>query len=703
MNAVIRDKRCQGRAMGEHETIVAAALGAAVVMRAVAFANNDIAVMAWSFGGKLKDCLGFAIYRVDVKAGTETCLPAMATFPGQPARAPSTQGQAAAPGRTTALDPVQKFFWKDVYAKRGGTYRYRIVPMGGTPGSPLQPLPYGPLLTNNVQLSPSYGAVSAYFNRGILATQSTAHQLHAGKDLASMKGILLKRIVNPSDELRRDLAGQMIEAVTALPMEAQANGEDCYCALYEFQDQELIDHLAALKSNAHLILSNMPGTPDDNPKGPKTNDVYAAERAHIKAAGANVTDRFMPSGHIGHNKFTVLVGNSGPKAVQFGSTNWTSRALCAQTNNSVIARSANLAAAYKGYWERLKSDTGAPSGKDGTTAQQAAPLRTADVNGGKPIPVAIEDGSGTIDLWFAPDTPKARGKSRTDEACPPDLGEVFAIIAGAQQAILFLAFQPGAPSIVDAIAKAEIAKPGLFIRGAVTDAGAANRFYVGIKGQPPEPKQKRPGGSPPLPQDYRVISAGGVKDNIGLWETELNKAGFAVIHDKIVVVDPFTDNCVVVTGSHNLGYAASYNNDENMAIIRGHRALAEAYAAHCLDVYDHYAWRYWLEQKHYDAAWTFLTPNDGWQDSYFDASNQVKSAELNFWLGATPYPDALPTPVDPAGAMRATPALQKLVGGISPAIGPSARRRPAPTRKKAEAAKKPATPRRAAAKRRAKR
>ncbi|HEY3624211.1 MAG TPA: hypothetical protein VGL12_17785, partial [Roseiarcus sp.] len=40
---------------------------------------------------------------------------------------------ASKPGRTTADDPVQKFYWKDVYAKRGGTYRYRIVPMTGAP------------------------------------------------------------------------------------------------------------------------------------------------------------------------------------------------------------------------------------------------------------------------------------------------------------------------------------------------------------------------------------------------------------------------------------------------------------------------------------------------------------------------------------------------------------------------------------------
>jgi phosphatidylserine/phosphatidylglycerophosphate/cardiolipin synthase-like enzyme len=637
-------------------------------MKAVAFANNDIAIMAWTFGGKLPGCLGFAVYRIDVRAGTETCLPAMATFPKQ----------GATPGRTTADDPVQKFFWKDVYAKRGGTYKYKIVPMGGTPGSLLQPLPYGPLVSNVVQLSPHYGALSAYFNRGILATQSTAHQLHSSKGLNGMKNVLLKRIVNPSDQLRKDLAGQMIEALTALPDEAHANGEQCYCALYEFQDQELIDHLAALKSHAHLVLSNMPGTPDDNPKGPKTNDVYAAQREQIKEAGADVTDRFMASGHIGHNKFTLLVDNGEPKAVQFGSTNWTSRALCAQTNNSVIARSPSLATAYKAYWDRLKADTGPAHGKNNTTARQGPELRGADANAGKPLSIPIEDGSGTIDIWFSPNTPKPRPKNHANEACPPDLNEVFSIIAGAQQAILFLAFQPGAPSIIDAIAKAEIAKPSLFIRGAVTAPGAANRFYVGIKGQAPPPKQKRPKGSPPLPEDYRVISAGGVMDHIGLWEKELNKAGYAVIHDKILVVDPFSDNCVVVTGSHNLGYAASYNNDENMAIIRGQQALAEAYAAHVLDVYDHYAWRYWLEQKNYNAAWTFLTPDDSWQNSYFDASNQVKSAELNFWLSATPSADALPTPVEASLAMREAPAVQKVVGGISPAVGPHAKRRAVP-------------------------
>jgi phosphatidylserine/phosphatidylglycerophosphate/cardiolipin synthase-like enzyme len=637
-------------------------------MKAVAFANNDIAVVAWTFGGKLPGCAGFAVWRVDVRAGTETCLPAMATF----------EGQQATPGRTTADDPVQKFFWKDVYAKRGGTYRYKIVPMTGTPGS-LQPMPYGPAISNQIQLSPHYGTLSAYFNRGILATQATALKLADGSATGGPLKTLEAAIDKPGDPLREDLAGEMIEALTSLSDEAVQTGAEVFCALYEFEDPELIDHLGKLKGDAHIVLSNMPGT--DN--GEKTNDTYAEERQQIRRDGADVVDRFMPGGHIGHNKFQVL-DKDGPQAVLFGSTNWTSHALCAQTNNSIIARSPKLAAAYKAYWDRLKADT-EPAGKNGK-AQQSHDFRGD--NAQPSAAIALEDGSGTVDLWFSPNTPKARSKSHgADEIAPPDLAEVFDIIGSAQQAILFLAFQPGSPSIVDAVAAALKAKPSLFVRGAVTASDAAGKFYTAIHGggtaAKHQPHQK---GDPPPQEDFRVIRAQGVTkaDAFGQWEAELNQAGHAIIHDKIVVVDPFSDNCVVVTGSHNLGYQASYNNDENMAIIHSHRALAEAYAAHCLDVYDHYAWRYWLANDG-DKAWHFLAADDSWQDTYFSGDNQVKSAELAFWLGATPAAEALPTPNDD-GSARVRPALQAATGGVTPAVGrhsaaPHRRAQPAKARR----------------------
>jgi hypothetical protein len=428
-------------------------------MKAVAFSNNDIAVAAWTFGGRLEGCLGFAIYRIDVKAGTETCLPALATFPDQ----------QASPNRTTAQDPVQKFFWKDVYARRGGSYRYRIVPMAGAPGA-LIPMSVGALTTNIVQLTPDYGVLSAYFNRGMLATQATAHALHENGDLDSMKQELLRRIADESDQLRIDLAGDMIEAMTMLPKEAAEQHGKVWCALYEFEDAQLIGTLTDLAGNANVILSNMPGKVD----GARTDDTYAPERKKARASRVNVIDRMMPGGHIGHNKFTIL-DDGGPKAVQFGSTNWTDRALCAQSNNTIIARSPGVAAAYMKYWNDLKTDTEAGDGK----GKQASSLRSAD--GAGPVRVDLEDGSGTVDLWFSPNTKTARQRNHAKEPTPPDLQQVFDLIAGAKQAVLFVAFEPGTPSIIDAIAKAQDANPALFVRGTVTVAKAAQDFAVAIK------------------------------------------------------------------------------------------------------------------------------------------------------------------------------------------------------------------------------
>jgi len=607
-------------------------------MKAVAFANNDMAIAAWTFGGRIPGCLGFAIYRTDVKAGVETCLPALATFPGQD----------ATEGRTTAQDPVQKFFWKDVFAKRGGSYRYRVVPMGGAPGS-LTPMSIGSLTTNVVQLTPDHGVLSAYFNRGILATQATAKALHSDPELASMKAELLRRIADPNDQLRIDLAGDMIKALTMLPTEAAARNGALWCALYEFEDAQLLQTLEAVRGNAHVVLSNMPGKVD----GVASSDTYESERDAAKQAGVDVTDRIMPGGHIGHNKFTVL-DVDGPQAVQFGSTNWTDRALCAQSNNSVIARSPKMAQAYKAYWDRLKADTDAAGGK----GKQAEPLRTSDETG--PVSIDLEDGSGAVDLWFSPNTPKARAKKGQDENTPPDLKQVFDLIDGAKQAILFVAFEPGEPSIIDRIGAAQKANPALFVRGTVTVSKAAQDFAVAIKSDAKGSGSERTSDSgQKVPADFRVIPATAIRDPFGVWETELNSAGFAITHSKFVVIDPFSDGCVVVTGSHNLGFQASYNNDENLAIIKGHRPIAEAYAANALDIYDHYAWRWWLSQNP-QTAWTSLKADDSWQNSYFDADSRPISPELSFWLAATPSADALPAP-SAVSLDRSAPALSALL------------------------------------------
>jgi phosphatidylserine/phosphatidylglycerophosphate/cardiolipin synthase-like enzyme len=299
--------------------------------------------------------------------------------------------------------------------------------------------------------------------------------------------------------------------------------------------------------------------------------------------------------------------------VLLGSTNWTDTGICAQSNNALIAENPDLAEAYMAYWERLKSDT-----PDTGRAKQGSELREANAQPGA-LDVDSDEGKATV--WFSPNTPHPRqSHPDSDEPTPPDLAEVFKLMADAQQAILFLEFEPGQPSVVDQAAKVASEKPNLFVRGAVTDPKAVGVFNTDLL--------HRSGDDP-----VQVVAASAISDQFGFWQQELLKANpdaHAIIHDKIVVIDPMSPDCVVITGSHNQGYRASYNNDENLLIVRGHRELALAYAVHVMDVYDHYRFRYVI-QKDGTGAFSGLDRTDKWQDKYFELTSQV-SSESQFWL-----------------------------------------------------------------------
>src|SRR2546422_4880971 len=171
----------------------------------------------------------------------------------------------------------------------------------------------------------------------------------------------------------------------------------------------------------------------------------------------------------------------------------------------------------------------------------------------------------------------------------------------------------------------------LMVMGAISDPTAVPGFVAPPPGQKkdktkPEirpPAIFSPNGAP----NVLMIRAAAINDLIGDFQRELLSAGHAIIHDKIVVIDPLSKtDCMVITGSHNLGFKASYANDENMVIIRGNRELALAYTVHVLDVYDHYKFRAALEQQTREALLAgkpapkkptgkgFLQTTDKWQD-----------------------------------------------------------------------------------------
>lgn len=541
--------------------------------KAIALGNNDVAFIAWSYDNPIEECLGFAIYRQAASQPAPTPLPAWVGFEG-------TSNTDWRPS-TTEVWPVQKFSWRDLTASAGGTYTYEIVPMVGTPGA-LRARTDLKLVTTPITLTPKRSEhVFAYFNRGILSTQHLVRSLPQGPGGGPSSTSLLEHISKAGDWLRTSLAGQQIEALSSLIMRAIHEGGHCYGALYELNDPELVA-LLDTPNRVSLVLA-------DAGEADATN---AAARALLHADQVDVTDRMMPSGHIGHDKFLVYTGPDGePISVLTGSTNWTSTGLCAQSNNAIVIENRELAATYLAFHEQLKAEC--PPGRPAT---QGDAFRAAN---DMPNHFTVDGAATTV--WFSPNT-KKHTKPQHDAARPSDLSEVFDLIAQARQGILFLLFQPGKPSVLDAILAAQHAHTDLFIRGAATDAEAIGNFETQLQHRAGAPMAKVAG--PRAIGDH----PGATDDQFAFWEKELLKSSpgaHAIIHDKIVVIDPMSPECVVVTGSHNLGYRASYNNDENLLIVKGHRSLAEAYAVHVMDVYDHYRWR-WLRQRYGQAAYTGL-------------------------------------------------------------------------------------------------
>jgi phosphatidylserine/phosphatidylglycerophosphate/cardiolipin synthase-like enzyme len=179
------------------------------------------------------------------------------------------------------------------------------------------------------------------------------------------------------------------------------------------------------------------------------------------------------------------------------------------------------------------------------------------------------------------------------------MARLFSLMRRAEKMIMFAVFLPskaGRNSIIGEAINLGLRDPALRVVGAISD-----RMAWGYRGD-----SDATGGVRLSSESPYVIREGGINvvRAVALTDQEVGKqlgdfvteeiltTGKAIIHDKILVIDPLDPvNCVVAFGSHNLGYKASYANDENLVIVQGVPELAQAYAVHVLDVYDHYRFR----------------------------------------------------------------------------------------------------------------
>jgi phosphatidylserine/phosphatidylglycerophosphate/cardiolipin synthase-like enzyme len=592
------------------------------ISAAHAYVNNEVALIAWALDGMIDGCLGFDIMRVRLD-GLEPPkgLPAWVPFPGQ--ENPDWKPQ------DTGVWPIQKLYWRDLTLRQhrsdlgrrdiGFSVKYSIRPVGdlktGMEAVPVRqakayagdarPLGYlGPAVeTNEIHIELTFDGIRATFTNGILAAQWLKHAIESSGKTFN-KTTVTAEIKNQKSDIRAYLTGDVLETVSVFLTDPSYKDGDVRLALYELEDEQLVDLLISNKNRIEVILSN-------SSKGASGWDVTDhAARTKLHRAGVKIHDRMFNNNHIGHNKFAVWRKGGKPAATMAGSTNWTSTGLCAQSNNAFVVTDEKIASAYDAYWERLLQDKfPAPASPQhaGTAAQRQGPtIRNANKTPAK----AKLAGGPQAQVWFSPNTTETR-KGAT---APPDLAFLFDLMAKAKEAIFFLAFLPsrdGVDSVISAAIDAQKKKPNLLVAGAVSDPSAMPGFKAGNKGEgiaSVEPFTYDHGG-------LHIVRAAHIEDMVGAFEKELAGLGHAIVHDKIVVVDPLSDNCIVAAGSHNLGFKASYENDENLMIVTGGKALAQAYAVHVLDVYDHYRFRAWQAEAAAHGKPTFqghIQGDDKW-------------------------------------------------------------------------------------------
>jgi phosphatidylserine/phosphatidylglycerophosphate/cardiolipin synthase-like enzyme len=553
-------------------------------MKVKVYHNGDDVFIAWKPKGLIPQCRGFALLRR--RNGLEEVVDTWVGFVGQAHK----EGER----RASTNWPIQKYQWTDYLAKPGDKLQYRVVAMVGPNRDNLQPDPKAASAwTRKINLSHEFEpSIEAYFNRGIVAAQWVSRRLGITDDDLKTKK-LLTVIETPNDAFRNYLSGPLGARLFELLSTAAKKNREVYAALYELDDPQLETALQQFGQRAHVVLAN--GSVDK--KGEDQNS-DARERL---AGKIDLHNRMSSPRALSHNKFLIVCDSKKrPRWVWTGSQNWTKTGLCTQANNSVLIDDLELAAEYHAQWELLKN------------AGDATPSELKGANS-KPRDPAV--GKVPVRLWFTPTVGQV------------DLEQARKLVAGAKQAILFLMFNPGPKDtllnqIIDTARKGTAAKR-LYIRGAINQDPSTQASTVELFDSANSDKS-----------DFELVLPAAIDAPTQWFRRELKKLPqtFAMVHSKVVLIDPFSAHPVLLTGSHNLGPKASGTNDENLLIIQDAPHLAAAYAANIMAIYNQYRWRFRRQVQPKTKRWKGLEDGDAWQKGYLKPGSSA-SREIDFWVG----------------------------------------------------------------------
>ncbi|MDQ7247877.1 phospholipase D-like domain-containing protein [Dongia sedimenti] len=475
--------------------------------------------------------------------------------------------------------PIQSFLWGDYSAQPGQSYNFIIRPVYGKPGA----LTYGDDVKITISTeNEDEGAHAVYFNRGAIASQAFAQKFGNKKP---------QSIDDPKDPTVKWLSRGLLEAALKF-IDDTKKGEKLRVAAYEFSYAPILDALVrAHKRKVDVSIVYEAGTETVKKKKVKTQATIANAKA-IKAAA--IPDAILiprtKRNDIPHNKFIIRLSETrGRTALWTGSTNHTASGFLGQTNVGHIVRDTKIANKYLAYWKQLARDAEWKPLREwdekNTPNLKGAPARMSIT------PLFSPRQNDSLLAWYAQRIVDAEETVMFTAA--------FGVNATLAQS--FAADEPFLRYILlekplDDKAKALLSKD--------RDVQIAYGAALGSKAL----RAKVPGWK----VDQWFIKEGHYR----------YEGNIFYIHTKILLIDPLSEDPIVISGSANFSKNSLVNNDENMLVIRGDTRIADIYMTEFDRIFRHFYFRDVANELAMKGSEktevVFLHPDDTWVSENFD-------------------------------------------------------------------------------------
>lgn len=554
--------------------------------------------------------LGFAVERINHSTGERKYVDGYKVFDSI---MPNPNPNIVA---NTYTHPVQSFVWDDFACYDNTEYEYFFYPVKGVPKNLDRSAKPINLRIKTEKLF-SGGEHDIFFNRGVASSQAYRRRFF---------NLTPDEITNPQmkkealDWLSRHLDDALLKFITNAKSEETLLG--CF---YEFHYEPVAEAFKKALDrgvNVKLIIDAKKNESIDkegkfHESFPREANLRALKTAGIPTENTKgvVYLREAKTSNIQHNKFIVsLDKNDNAKEVWTGSTNISMGGIHGQTNVGHWVRNSSVANQFEQYWQLLSTDPGGKDGEDRTT--------TLKKNNALKKEVEKLQQNILFSDW---------------DDIPQGVTTIFSPRSGSDILETYVRMFDNAENM--ACVTLAFGINDLF-KDYLEDNTDANHisFLLLEKEDKPNSRSKKP--FRPIGAKQNVYKSFGayIEDNLYQWAKETSTRGLklnkhvAYIHSKFMLIDPLSNDPVIVTGSANFSKASTNDNDENMLIIRGNKRVADIYYTEFNRLFNHYYFRSVykkaLENERGNTESMFLAKDDKWLEKYEEGKFRYKRVDM---------------------------------------------------------------------------